>query len=101
MTCLSCLVVHRGVSEDKTLEDLFIAPFAIPKAPQRFYYLFGKPIETSRADLDDPARVGQLYRQVSADSGFFLPSPLDQSIRLLRTTASPGVLWPWTQATLH
>ncbi len=56
------------MSEDKELEDLFIAPFAVPKAPQRFYYLFGKPIKTSRADLDDPARVGHLYRQVSADS---------------------------------
>ncbi|CAL8462015.1 g1546 [Coccomyxa elongata] len=58
---------RRGVSEDKTLEDLFIAPIAIPKAPQRFYYLFGKPIETSRADLDDPARVSQLYRQVKGE----------------------------------
>ncbi|EIE25026.1 alpha/beta-hydrolase [Coccomyxa subellipsoidea C-169] len=58
---------RRGVSEDKELEDLFIAPFAVPKAPQRFYYLFGKPIETSRADLDDPARVGHLYRQVKGE----------------------------------
>lgn len=61
-------VTRRGVSEDKALEDLFIAPFAVPRAPQRFYYKFGKPIETSRADLDDPARVNQLYRQVSAYS---------------------------------
>ena len=66
-------MIHRGVSEDKTLEDLFIAPFAVPKAPQRFYYLFGKPIETCRADLEDPARVSQLYRQVSADSGLLMP----------------------------
>ncbi|KAK9908919.1 hypothetical protein WJX75_004666 [Coccomyxa subellipsoidea] len=58
---------RRGVSEDKALEDLFIAPFAVPRAPQRFYYKFGKPIETSRADLDDPARVNRLYRQVKSE----------------------------------
>lgn len=62
------LGASRGVSQNKELEDLFISPFAVPKPPQRFYYLFGTPIETSRADLDDPDRVGQLYRQVCASS---------------------------------
>jgi hypothetical protein len=58
--------VFRGVSEDKSLEDLFIAPFAVPKAPERFYYVFQQPIQTSPDDLKDPERVQQLYRQVAA-----------------------------------
>ena len=45
-------------------EELFIAPLAVPKAPQRFYYKFGRPVRTTREDQNNPERVEQLYREV-------------------------------------
>ena len=57
--------MRRGVAQNKALEDLFIAPFAVPKPPQRFYYIFQEPVHTRREDLKDPARVDALYRQVT------------------------------------
>lgn len=55
---------RRGVSQGDLDEELFIAPFAVPKAPQRFYYKFGRPVRTTREDQNDPARVEQLYQEV-------------------------------------
>ena len=46
-------------------EELFIAPLAVPKAPQRFYYKFGRPVRTTREDQNNPERVEQLYREVT------------------------------------
>jgi hypothetical protein len=37
---------------------------AVPKAPQRFYYKFGRPVRTTREDQNNPERVEQLYREV-------------------------------------
>ena len=54
----------RGVATNKALEDLFIAPFAVPKPPQRFYYIFQEPVKTAPEDLKDPAKIDALYRQV-------------------------------------
>ena len=36
----------------------------MPKAPQRFYYKFGRPVRTSREDQNNPERVQQLYQEV-------------------------------------
>lgn len=60
---ISCWLCCRGVAQNKELEDLFIAPFAVPRPPQRFYYIFQAPVHTSREDLKDPARVDALYRE--------------------------------------
>lgn len=57
------LLWDRGVAAQGQ-EDLFIAPFAVPKPPQRFYYLFQEPVQTTPEDLKDPARVNALYRQI-------------------------------------
>ena len=56
--------LDRGVATNKALEDLFIAPLAVPKPPQRFYYIFQEPVRTAPEDLQDPARIDALYRQV-------------------------------------
>ena len=56
--------LRRGVSQGDLEEELFIAPLAVPKAPQRFYYKFGRPVRTSRADQNNPERVQQLYQEV-------------------------------------
>ena len=45
-------------------EELFIAPLAVPKAPERFYYKFGRPVRTSKEDQNNPERVQQLYQEV-------------------------------------
>ena len=68
----------RGVSLGDLDEELFIAPLAVPKAPQRFYYKFGRPVQTSREDQNNPERVQQLYQEVQLN----LPSRL-QCLHLL------------------
>ena len=45
-------------------EELFIAPLAVPKAPERFYYKFGRPVRTTKEDQNNPERVQQLYQEV-------------------------------------
>ena len=68
--CLSARMVLmpllpcRGVSKGDLEEELFIAPLAVPKAPERFYYKFGRPVRTAREDQNDPERVQQLYQEV-------------------------------------
>lgn len=48
-------------------EELFIAPLAVPKAPERFYYKFGRPVRTCKEDQNNPERVQQLYQEVRGD----------------------------------
>jgi len=60
MIGLSC----RGVASGNLDEELFIAPLAVPKAPERFYYKFGRPVVTSKEDQNNPERVQQLYQEV-------------------------------------
>ena len=67
LVCTPC----RGVSLGDLEEELFIAPLAIPKAPQRFYYKFGRPVQTSREDQNNPERVQQLYQEVQLKSPFW------------------------------
>ena len=67
------------MAENKALEDLFIAPFAVPRPPQRFYYIFQEPVRTAPEDLKDPARIAALYRQARS-----------QEPHALRTCCAPG-----------
>ena len=48
--------------------DLFL-PLLLPKVPGRFYYLFGKPIETKGREeiLKDKKNANQLYNQVKSE----------------------------------
>ena len=67
-----CLLRCRGVAQNKALEDLFIAPFAVPKPPSRFYYIFQEPVWTAPEDLKDPAKISALYQQVRSLSRTYL-----------------------------
>ena len=60
---------RQGVTADKGGEkESFISPLAVPKLPpRRMYFLFQKPIQTGPEDLEDRARVEELYCQVKAD----------------------------------
>jgi len=68
MIGLSC----RGVASGNLDEELFIAPLAVPKAPERFYYKFGRPVVTSKEDQNNPERVQQLYQEVQFLSWFMV-----------------------------
>jgi pimeloyl-ACP methyl ester carboxylesterase len=57
---------RQGVEED------FISPLALPKLPpNRMYFLFGRPIETSAEMVKDRDRTNEVYSQVkeSVESG--------------------------------
>lgn len=58
-------------------QDLFL-PGVLPKVPGRFYYLFGKPIETKgrEALLKDRNNANDLYLQIKSE--------VEQSIAYLK-----------------
>lgn len=65
---------RRGVNADASEAELesFVSPLALPKIPpNRLYYLFQAPIETSRHDVKDKEKCHQIYESVkeSVQSG--------------------------------
>ena len=65
---------RRGVNADstETERESFISPLALPKIPpNRLYYLFQTPIETSRHDVKDKEKCHAIYESVkeSVQSG--------------------------------
>lgn len=66
--------VQRAKQGATEAEDFFIQPLSIPKslAPQRIYFLFGKPIDLCNdpefANIrDDPDAANELYRKIQDD----------------------------------
>jgi len=56
---------RRGAAKSEGApQDTFVFPVIRPKVPNRFYFLLGEPIKTEKADLEDPARVDALYKEV-------------------------------------
>merc|ERR1711871_1150045 len=49
----------------ETREEL-MAPLVVPKSPERFYFLFGRPVELSPADADDREEMAEVYDGVKA-----------------------------------
>ena len=62
---------RRGVSargEDDAEPESFVSPLALPKLPpRRMYFKFQRPIQTSRADVDDRDRCDALYNEVQTE----------------------------------
>lgn len=54
---------RRGAMVDNMESEQFVAPFSVPKPPERFYFTFGSPIQTRKEDARDPQRAKQLYTQ--------------------------------------
>lgn len=48
-------------------EEWFSAPLAAPMLPERFYFLFGKPIDLSEVDRHDRSRCEDLYGSARAE----------------------------------
>ncbi|GLI58562.1 hypothetical protein VaNZ11_000309 [Volvox africanus] len=61
------VMARRGVTVSEEVEESFILPLVIPKAPARFYYLFGAPIRTDPRVAEDRDAVSQLYSQVRSE----------------------------------
>eukprot|EP00959_Pyramimonas_sp_CCMP1952_P006140 128559-Pyramimonas_sp.AAC.1 len=61
-------LARQGASVAENVEESFVAP--IPKfpsrPPNRFYFLFGKPIVTKKADLDNPELAARQYAELKA-----------------------------------
>jgi len=58
---------RRGVTavDEDDQEEAFVSPLAVPKfPPRRMYFLFQKPIATRKEDMEDRARVEELYAEV-------------------------------------
>ncbi|KAG5244936.1 acyltransferase protein [Salix suchowensis] len=55
----------RDESQGEVANQIFYLPGLLPKVPGRFYYLFGKPIETKGKGemLEDKENANQLYLQ--------------------------------------
>lgn len=45
-------------------DEVFVPPLTAPGVPSRFYFLFGKPVETEGEDVEDPACEMALYQRV-------------------------------------
>lgn len=77
---------RRGV-KDNGSKELFLQPFSLPKPPERFYFSFGAPIKLRKEDIDDTARVAQLYRQtkqaVEGEIAFLLRQREQDPYRML------------------
>ncbi|KAI3428285.1 hypothetical protein D9Q98_006664 [Chlorella vulgaris] len=55
---------RQGVSAAAAEAESFVAPLAVPKLPpNRLYFLFQQPIQTSPEDVKDRERCDELYRQ--------------------------------------
>ncbi|GIL46719.1 hypothetical protein Vafri_3635 [Volvox africanus] len=61
------VMARRGVTVSEEVEESFIFPLVAPKAPARFYYLFGAPIRTDPRVAEDRDAVSQLYGQVRSE----------------------------------
>ena len=44
--------------------ERFVAPLSVPKPPDRFYFLFGKPISTSEVEHTDEEACAELYQEI-------------------------------------
>eukprot|EP00890_Picochlorum_soloecismus_P004874 jgi/Picsp_1/5388/NSC_02748-R1_protein len=56
---------RRGVNAAETEAESFVSPLALPKIPpNRLYYLFQAPIETSRHDVKDKEKCHEIYESV-------------------------------------
>ena len=44
--------VDSRVTEDGEEEESFVSPLVVPRTPQRFYFKFGKPVDTSAGTLN-------------------------------------------------
>ena len=60
--------VDTRVTEDGDAEELFVQPICVPKAPQRYYFKFGRPIETAGLHAEgfskDEEKVRAMYGDV-------------------------------------
>ena len=56
------------MTEDGDAEELFVQPICVPKAPQRYYFKFGRPIETAGLHAEgfskDEEKVRAMYGDV-------------------------------------
>jgi hypothetical protein len=61
--------IYRDESSGEVANQQFFLPGLLPKIPGRFYYLFGKPIETKGKEeiLKDKEVAKQLYSQVKSE----------------------------------
>lgn len=58
---------RKGIAADGYEDESFIAPIVAPRLPpSRLYFMFMKPIKTSKTDLEDRQRSEEVYRQVKA-----------------------------------
>ena len=63
---------RRGVNAQIEAEEAFVSPLALPRLPpNRLYYYFKQPIQTSKADVEDRDRCQMIYEEVreSVESG--------------------------------
>eukprot|EP00466_Bigelowiella_natans_P000599 jgi/Bigna1/125940/aug1.1_g648 len=47
--------------------ETFVAPLSIPQLPARFYFLFGKPVETFNLDYKDKEECQRVYESIRRD----------------------------------
>lgn len=60
-------VVDTRVTVESGEEELFIQPVVVPKTPERFYFRFMAPIDSSEVDIDDGEAVQKMYERVRGD----------------------------------
>ncbi|KAJ8760671.1 hypothetical protein K2173_017656 [Erythroxylum novogranatense] len=63
------IVKARDESKGEVANPELFVPVVLPKLPGRYYYLFGKSIETKGREkiLQDKEQAGQLYKQIKSE----------------------------------
>lgn len=60
-------LVDTRVTAESGEEELFIQPVVVPKTPERFYFRFMAPIDSSEVEIDDEKGVMEMYGRVRGE----------------------------------
>ena len=81
--------------------ERMITPLSVPKPPGRYYFLFGKPIDTSHVAPSDRDACAALYKDVKmsleADIEYLLEKRADDPYEAPLPRAAVEATWNWTR----
>ncbi len=81
--------------------ERMITPLSVPKPPGRYYFLFGKPIDTSHVAPSDRGACAALYKDVKmsleADIEYLLEKRADDPYEAPLPRAAVEATWNWTR----
>ena len=79
--------------------ERFVGPLSVPTLPDRFYFCFGRPIETDAVDASDAAACEELYsevqRELEGDLAWLLARRTEDPYRAPVPRVPVEASWEW------